>query len=73
MDELLTLITETLYADNEETAFLIPYEKGQTVSYLCENAEVLLQNYEEDGVYMVVNCPKEDKKRFSEYLVEKTI
>lgn len=69
MEELLQLITDTLYADNEETTFLVPYDKGQIVSYLCENAEVLVQNYIEKGIYLVVNCHQSDRKRFSEYIV----
>ena len=70
MEELLQLITDTLYADNEETTFLVPYDKGQIVSYLCENAEVLVQNYIEKGIYLVVNCHQSDRKRFTEYIVD---
>lgn len=70
MEELLQLITDTLYAGNEKTAFLVPYDKGQIASYLCENAEVLAQNYIEKGVYLVVNCHQSDRKRFAEYIVD---
>ncbi|MCH5269495.1 MAG: GTPase HflX [Lachnospiraceae bacterium] len=68
--ELAGMITDMLYAKNERTAFLIPYEKGSIVSYLCENAEVFLQNYIEKGVYLVVHCHKNDRIRFAEYIVE---
>ncbi len=69
LTELLTMITDKLYADNEEAAFLIPYEKGQIVSYLCENAEVIEQNYVEKGVYLVVNCHQSDSTKYKEYRV----
>lgn len=69
LTELLTMITDKLYADNEEAAFLIPYDKGQIVSYLCENAEVIEQNYVEKGVYLVVNCHQSDSTKYKEYRV----
>lgn len=71
LTELVDMITQKLYAGNREVAFLIPYDKGQIVSRLCENAEVLVQNYIETGVYLVVNCQKEDRERYKEYIVEK--
>lgn len=72
LGELARLIMDTLYAENERTAFLIPYEKGGIVSYLCENAEVFLQNYIENGVYLVVHCHQNDRARFAEYIVEES-
>ncbi|MGN1149030.1 MAG: GTPase HflX, partial [Lachnospiraceae bacterium] len=69
MEELLQMITDTLYADNEKTTFLIPYDKGQIVSYLCENAEVIAQNYIENGVHLVVNCHKSDKAKYEAYVI----
>lgn len=71
LTELIDMITQKVYAGNKEVAFLIPYDKGQIVSRLCENAEVLVQNYIETGVYLVVNCQKEDRERYKEYIVEK--
>ncbi|MCH5275988.1 MAG: GTPase HflX [Lachnospiraceae bacterium] len=72
LEELTGLIMDTLYAKNERTAFLIPYEKGGIVSYLCENAEVFFQNYVESGVYLVVHCHQNDRARFTEYIVEES-
>lgn len=69
LQELLTMITDKLYADNEAAAFLIPYDKGQIVSYLCEHAEVIEQNYVENGVHLVVNCHKSDSAKYKEYMV----
>lgn len=71
LEELLFMITDMLYAQNEETAFFLPYDKGQIVSALCERAEVLVQNYVEDGVYLVVNCHKNDKNKYASYIVER--
>lgn len=70
MEELLLMIEDILYADNEKTAFLLPYDKGQLVSYLCEHAEVFSQEYLEKGVYLVVKCHQNDKRKFAEYIVD---
>ena len=69
MEALFDMILGNLYAENRKTAFLIPYDKGQIVSYLCENTEVLEQNYEENGVYLVVDCPKADMAKYEAYIV----
>lgn len=70
MEALLEMILHSLYADNRRTAFLIPYDKGQIVSYLCGNTEVIAQSYEENGVYLVTDCPKADMARYQAYIVE---
>ncbi|MBD5480490.1 MAG: GTPase HflX [Lachnospiraceae bacterium] len=69
IEALFDMILGNLYAENRKTAFLIPYDKGQIVSYLCENTEVLEQNYEENGVYLVVDCPKADMAKYEAYIV----
>ena len=67
---LLTLITDTLYAHRKETAFLIPYDKGGIVSELRENAEVLSQDYVENGVRLVVKCSEKEQSKFRMYMCE---
>ena len=69
LEELVDMITDLLYAGNEDVTFLIPYDKGQVVSYLCENAKVFEQEYTENGVRMVVNCAKMDKQKYQMYIV----
>lgn len=71
VEELVQIITETLYENNQETAFLIPYDKGQIVSYLCENAEVLEQNYIDSGVYLVVHCHQNDINKYKQFIVDR--
>lgn len=71
MEALFDMILQNLYAGCRKTAFLIPYDKGQIVSYLCENAEVLEQNYEENGVYLVVDCPEADRAKYEAYIVDR--
>lgn len=70
IEELITLIQDTVYADNVNAAFCIPYEKGNIASYLLEHATVLKQSYEAEGTMLHVNCHRQDLERFREYRVE---
>ena len=67
---LLTLVTDTLYAHRIETEFLIPYDKGGIVSELRENAEVLSQDYVENGVRLVVKCSVKEQSKYRMYISE---
>ena len=71
--ELVEMITDSLYADNEEAEFFIPYDKGGILSYINEHGRVLDRDYEESGVRLVVNCRRHDKMRFADYLTENGI
>ena len=71
LDELLELIGKRLFGGYEESEFLIPYEKGQIMSYLMERALVKKVEYEECGIRIVVSCSKEDKARYGEYTVKR--
>lgn len=70
LDELMELITRQVYAEQETVSFLLPYDKGQILSYLCEHGEMISQNYVAEGVFLEVNCHRNDKMKFSEYIVE---
>lgn len=69
IDELVELIKEQVYADNQNAVFLIPYEKGAVASFFMENATVLEQEYLDIGVRLMVNCNKQDVERYKEYLM----
>ena len=69
IEELVELIKEQVYADNQNAAFLIPYDKGTVTSYFMENATILEQEYLENGVKLVINCHKQDIERYKEYLI----
>lgn len=66
--ELVKMITDILYAGNSTASFFIPYEKGQIASYLQQNGSVVLQEYVENGIRLVVNCRPRDQEKYKEYL-----
>ena len=65
--ELAAMILDKVYAGHVVCEFLIPYDKGNVVSYLCSNATVLSQDYREDGVYMKVECHRQDADKYKMY------
>lgn len=70
LEELAKLIIDKVYADYVRVEFLFPYEKGREVSYLMENAEVICQDYLENGIKLVADCHKADAGKFGEFIVK---
>lgn len=64
---LVETILEYAYSDYEECRFLIPYDKGNIVSYFRENAHIIQQEYGESGTELTVKCHKADRDKFAEY------
>lgn len=67
LDELTEMIQDVLYADRVETDFLLPFNRGDLVSFLMEKATVLKQEYTEEGVHLKVSCQRQDAERYSLY------
>ena len=69
LQELLQMIKKRVFSGNREGIFLIPYEKGEIVSYLNSNATVSSQEYLAEGVKLFVDCRESDYTKYREYLV----
>lgn len=69
IDTLLTLITGKLSKGYKDCAFIIPYQRGDIVSYLNDHAVVHKTEYREDGVYVETNVSRIDASRYEEFLV----
>lgn len=70
LTELIELIEAKLFGGCQEAEFLIPYEKGNIMSYLMEHTVVRNMEYRENGVYLCVSCSREDYARYSMYAGE---
>lgn len=68
INELTDLILRAVYSDYVEAEFLIPYSEGQAAAYFMENAEILVQEYLEEGIRLLVNCHKADEGKYAKYL-----
>ncbi len=69
VETLITLITGKLSAGYRDCSFIIPYERGDLVSYFNDNAVVYCTEYREDGVYMETNVSRVDAARYKQFLV----
>lgn len=67
IDALLSLIEQKLSGGYRECELLIPYKRGDIMSYLTENAAVYETDYREDGIYMRARLTVRDAGRYEEY------
>ena len=70
MNLLLEQIKKKLFSGDRAAELLIPFEKGDLVSYLCEHTHILTREYRENGVYIKANLAPMDYGRLAEYLIE---
>ncbi|KFL43552.1 GTP-binding protein [Lysinibacillus sp. BF-4] len=68
LDELLAIISQHVFANYVKCELLVPYDRGEVVAYLNENAAIQSTDYEEDGTRILVELNDMDAKRFSEYM-----
>ncbi|MCM1194274.1 MAG: GTPase HflX [Butyrivibrio sp.] len=69
LEELLEMIQDILYSDRVEADFLLPFNKGNLVSYFMDNATVLEQEYVENGVRLKVSCHRNDADKYGTYRI----
>ena len=69
MDELTERICSELFSDRINAQLLIPYDKGNISSYLCEKCKVIEMEYRNDGTFFEAELSKEDYGRFRDYLI----
>lgn len=69
IDALLSLIEQKLSGGYRECELLIPYKRGDIMSYLTENAAVYETDYREDGIYMRARLTVRDAGRYAEYVL----
>ena len=67
MDQLMEMIKERIFASRIRANLLIPYNRGDISSYLCEKAVVLNMDYREDGTFFEVELAEADYNRLKKY------
>ena len=68
-DELLSHIKELLFGDSAEVDVLIPYSRGDLVSYLCTQTHPRVMEHREEGTFLTVELNQADRKRFEEFIL----
>lgn len=69
IEALVELIAEKLAGGYEDCEFLFPYQRGDIVSYLNEQAVVMKMDYCEDGIHIKANVKKSDAGKYKQYIV----
>jgi len=68
-DQLIQMIKDRLYSDLETVELLIPYDRGDLVSFVMEKAVPDLTDYRENGTYMKVQLGSADRGRLAAYIL----
>lgn len=69
VDELVAKIREKIFGGRVEMTLLIPYQRGDITSYLCENAQISSMEYEEEGTLLRGKLEREDALRYEKFAV----
>lgn len=67
VDELLRIVEDHVFADRAEITLLIPYDRGEVLSYVCDRGVVKETEYTEDGTKITVELARMDYDRVKEY------
>ena len=70
LNELVELIKKRIFEQYVTCTLLIPFERGDVVSYLNEKTSIKNTDYEEEGTVMTVEMSAADRVRFDEFVVE---
>ena len=68
MHILLELIKKRLFDSYRLAEMLIPFNRGDIVSYLSEHTQILVREYRENGTFIRVNLSQADYNRLSMYM-----
>ena len=69
IDELINIIRKHVFDDYVSCEMLIPYNQGEVISDLNQNAHILSTGYEQEGTRLVLECRQADFNRYEMYVV----
>ena len=67
---LVEKIREKIFGGRVEMSLLIPYQRGDITSYLCENAQIFSMEYEEEGTLLHGKLEREDALRYGSFALD---
>lgn len=70
IDLLIEKIKKELFSSYIRCKMLIPFDKGDIVSRLNENSNVINIEYKEDGTLLDIECSQKDYNKYINYLKE---
>ncbi len=73
ISELLEKIEETVKSFKKSIKILIPYSKGNMVSFVHGNCEIINSDNREDGFFFDIYADNETYKRLEEFILKETV
>lgn len=70
LDELIEMIRQHIFSNYVTCEMLIPFDKGDVVSYLNTNALVKETDYEEQGTKIIVELKESEMKKYEQYVIK---
>lgn len=70
LDELINIIRQHVLSGYITCKMLIPFDKGDIVSYLNASASVIETEYEEQGTFIKVELKEADFKKYEQYVIK---
>ncbi|MGX8795605.1 GTPase HflX [Fusibacter sp. JL298sf-3] len=67
-DVLIDAIKKELFDDFVKATFVIPYDQGRVLSYLCETYSVENMDYLEAGTEVTLEVAQKDHSKYAQYL-----
>lgn len=67
VEELLELVKSKIFDDYVNSEFLVPYDRGDATSYICDHGKVDILDYREDGVFIKASLKGPDYERFKKF------
>lgn len=68
MDQLKNAIEKNVFEDEKELKLLIPFDKANLASKLCDNTNVLNIEYKDDGIHMLARLNERDQELVKKYV-----
>jgi len=68
IETLADLITKHIFSSYKKINLLLPMSAGKILSYLHENAQVLKENYQNDGIHVVARLSPQEQAQFADYI-----
>ncbi|MGF7437400.1 GTPase HflX [Lentilactobacillus senioris] len=69
LQELTNMIVELAFDDYETKKLLVPFDRGDVISYLNDNTNVLSTEYLAEGTQVTVELGGADLNRFDDFLI----
>ena len=69
VDQLVQRIKEKLFSDRIIVSMVVPYDRGDVSSYLCEKCRVIRMDYKENGTEFEVEISNRDYGRLEQFIL----